>query len=184
MALGVGSGLWVHPDCLHKCDHPKAGECRKAVRRGERRRREEEARGFSAFTLVEVLVCVVVISMLLALLLPALHGARVRAMDARCRSNLHQHALAVNAYRASWPRGWPPSWDSLDIDGGAMVCPADPARPDLDYLLARLTVSVPRRITDDPDRWEPGRFVVSNEPTGFHPWRNAGYLDGHAGRLP
>ena len=51
-----------------------------------------------AFTLVELLVVIVIISMLMALLLPALISARGRARIAQCTNNQHELALAITQY--------------------------------------------------------------------------------------
>jgi prepilin-type processing-associated H-X9-DG protein len=53
-----------------------------------------------AFTLVEVLVVIATLSLLLALLMPALAGARSQARTVVCRSNLHQLVLAATGYSA------------------------------------------------------------------------------------
>lgn len=50
------------------------------------------------FTLIEALVVITVISLLTAVLLPALMGARLLAQRARCSSNLRQIALAWDMY--------------------------------------------------------------------------------------
>jgi len=51
-----------------------------------------------AFTLVELLVVVVIISMLVAMLLPAVVGARARARQTQCQNNQHELGLAVAQY--------------------------------------------------------------------------------------
>ncbi len=51
-----------------------------------------------AFTLIEVVVVLATLSLLTALLMPALGRARAEARDIVCRSNLHQLVLANAAY--------------------------------------------------------------------------------------
>ncbi|MGC3957045.1 MAG: type II secretion system protein [Verrucomicrobiota bacterium] len=52
------------------------------------------------FTLVELLVAIAVIASLVAMLLPALNKAKVRAQRVQCVSNLHQQGLACVMYVA------------------------------------------------------------------------------------
>jgi prepilin-type N-terminal cleavage/methylation domain-containing protein/prepilin-type processing-associated H-X9-DG protein len=52
----------------------------------------------SGFTLVELLVVLAIVSLLAALLLPALASAQHRARQARCVSNLRQLGLAAQLY--------------------------------------------------------------------------------------
>ena len=53
-----------------------------------------------AFSLTELLVVVAIITLLAAILFPALRGARAAAWGAACSSNLRQTATACAAYAA------------------------------------------------------------------------------------
>jgi prepilin-type N-terminal cleavage/methylation domain-containing protein/prepilin-type processing-associated H-X9-DG protein len=53
-----------------------------------------------AFTLVELLVVIAIIAILVALLLPVLHSAKLRAQQIRCLSNTRQLTLASHLYAA------------------------------------------------------------------------------------
>ena len=66
---------------------------------GQRRRRQR------AFSLIELLVVLGLIAVLLGLLLPALHRARMHSNAIACRSNLHQIGQSLLIY-ANNNQGW------------------------------------------------------------------------------
>lgn len=51
-----------------------------------------------AFTLVELLVVIAILAMLVAALVPSLHGARLRALQVKCISNQRQLGQALQMY--------------------------------------------------------------------------------------
>ncbi len=61
-----------------------------------------------AFTLIEVMVVVAIITLLLAILMPGLQRARESAYNAKCLSNLRQMATAAFNYTYSYDSRFPP----------------------------------------------------------------------------
>ena len=64
--------------------------------------RTEPGRVRGGFTMLELLVCVTVIALLLALILPAVMSSRAAARATQCRNNLKQIGLAMHGYHDVW----------------------------------------------------------------------------------
>ncbi len=60
-----------------------------------------------AFTIVELLVVVAIITLLIAVIVPTLRLARAQSYEVTCRSNMHQVHLAIEVYANDY-QGWYP----------------------------------------------------------------------------
>lgn len=103
------------------------------------RSRAQPSRGFTftpGFTLVELLAVVGVVAVLLAMLMPAISGARAEARAVQCTSNVRQIALGLLGYAGEHRGRFPPNlytpapgqfWcdDGRRFGGAVLSCPAD-----------------------------------------------------------
>ncbi|MFA5554413.1 MAG: prepilin-type N-terminal cleavage/methylation domain-containing protein [Phycisphaerae bacterium] len=70
-------------------------------------------RPFTAFTLVELLVVIGIISVLMGILVPSLNAAKAYAKKVRCKNNLRQINIALNLYLQSNNDTYPYAQDPL-----------------------------------------------------------------------
>ena len=87
---------------LRQCSPPALGrEPYRSLRRvagGSRDRRHEEA----AFSLVELAVCISIVAVAIAIILPAMSFASASARDGKCLANLRSIASAIQIYTATY----------------------------------------------------------------------------------
>jgi prepilin-type N-terminal cleavage/methylation domain-containing protein len=119
------------------------------------------ARGRWAFTLIELLVVIAIITLLAALLLPALMNAKERARRVGCKSHIRQFILAVHMYGDDYSQ-WLPTGAS---DVGPLYDHIPVLKTNTRNLIIRYSGSY--RILDCPSLGKP-----FNRPEG---WTEYGY---------
>jgi len=99
------------------------------------------------FTLVELLVVIGIIAVLVAILLPALSGARKQAYEVKCTNNMRQLMLAVTMYVAENNQFLP--FANWGPPGSAIPTPGGTGRTyDFGWLYQTSTCSSPALPTD------------------------------------
>lgn len=106
-----------------------------------------------AFTIVELMVSIAVISVLLALILPAVQSAREAARRTHCRSNLRQLGLAIHGYHDTH-RMFP-----INTSFNAVLDPANPRYPTRSWLQGVLPYVEQNAVSD---LIKPGGTLESN----------------------
>jgi prepilin-type N-terminal cleavage/methylation domain-containing protein/prepilin-type processing-associated H-X9-DG protein len=110
-----------------------------------------------AFTLVELMVCIMVICVLFALLLPAVQSAREAARRLQCAGNLKQIGIAINNYHESvgalpWGSG---PWGWNDWSTHTLLLPF------IDQVLAYNALNFSNGFLPDPNRPVPANVSVT-----------------------
>ena len=116
------------------------------------------------FTLIELLVVIAIISVLIALLLPAVQSAREAARRLQCTNNLKQLGLALHNYEGTYG-GFPP---------GCIIAawPANPAVPPAYYrwgALAFLTPFLEQTNVYNSLNFSFPIYSLTDPTTGFTP---------------
>lgn len=144
------------------------------------------------YTLLELLVVIAIIALVLGLLMPSLAGARNASRDAGCLANLEQDSVCFNLYRFDHRNTWPQQWsDMIDYSdtqtAASMRCPSDANFHNLlacSYILADDEIDGRGvSLSSICDEHAP-QIITASDIAPFHKHRNAGYLDGHAARVP
>jgi prepilin-type N-terminal cleavage/methylation domain-containing protein/prepilin-type processing-associated H-X9-DG protein len=114
------------------------------------RHQTRDSRSLKAFTLIELLVVIAIISVLVALIMPAVQSARESANRAKCQNNLKQLHLAAMEYHDSFnafPAGWycyVPTYDANgNLINGDQNC-ATVGTPYMPYMWNGMTGLFPR----------------------------------------
>lgn len=131
----------------------------------------------AGFTLIELLVVISIITLLIALLLPALKSARAAAQTSQCLSNQRQFGIVNMTYAQDNDmriRGWNSSWTrnlhkyfnnatTWPQAGKQVLCPTDEFR--IDGWSHAFQVGVRNYVDMDSGRWKfkPSQRLLSGD---------------------
>lgn len=136
------------------------------VRRFLPGRADDVLRVRAAFTLMELLIVIAVISVLTTLLLPALAQAKARAKSSRCFSNLRQLAIATQLYVDDHQEALPWSeryWTAPSNQGFDFVDPRAPTFHENFYAQLRAYTGVDQALWCCPSAKEDKSLTVPGD---------------------
>ena len=122
------------------------------------------------FTLIEILVVMVIITILAGVSVAMYGNSITRANEAALKENLHQMREAIDAYHADKNK-WPPALDALVTEKYLREIPRDPITQLVDW---RTTPSEPDP-TNQQD--EPGISDVHSNSDAQSPFTNTPYSE-------
>jgi len=153
-------------------------------------------RKYRGFTLVELLVVIAIIGTLVALLLPAVQGAREAARRSQCSNNLRQLALALQNYHSSYQVFPPgaiapnirlgpshPDNEGYNISWHARILPYIEQQAIYDLIDSKKGYAAGQEAAGDvkPVALHPinGFFCPSSDPTSSFSLFNSSNIDGN-----
>jgi prepilin-type N-terminal cleavage/methylation domain-containing protein len=131
------------------------------------------------FTIVELLVVIAIISILLAIILPAVQNARASARRTHCQNNLRQQSIAIQNHESQWRHiptgGWGYLWLGLSDRGSGKRQPGGWIYNLLPFCEADAVYQqAPTSLVFPPDPEAVRRFAILPVPLLACPERRSG----------